>query len=40
MPDPQREAARRRGHEIFDPIVESLPEIVRDAYAFLDEITP
>ncbi|MDQ1205382.1 hypothetical protein QE377_001741 [Microbacterium sp. SORGH_AS 862] len=24
MPDPQREAARRRGHEIFDPIVEPL----------------
>lgn len=24
MPDPQREAARRRGHAIFDPIVEPL----------------
>lgn len=27
MPDPQREAARRRGHEIFDPIVEPLLEM-------------
>jgi len=24
MPDAEREAARRRGHEIFDPIVEPL----------------
>lgn len=24
MPDPQREDARRRGHEIFDPLVEPL----------------